>query len=110
MKYELRIDIEQVDPDGVCGSSVDEVLLAESEEARVIDKGMETIRGIFPLKDCDGINAAGLNAKAIIYTVYVYKRDEEGNTEYYEELDLAGFTNLKKAKQLMREVIDNFKS
>lgn len=103
MVYELRIDIEQVDPNGDCSRPVFDVLLCESADDNVIEKNWTRLQSLFPVVDCDGIKVKG---KAV-YTVFVGKIDEQEKTDYYEEIDLARFTSLKNAKVLMKEVINN---
>ena len=50
------------------------------------------------------LNSRGRSGVSI-YQDFVY---EEGDPALYEERDLAGFTSLKRAKQLMAEVVGNF--
>lgn len=104
MIYDLRIDIEKVEPNGDCSRPVDDVLLCESEQTSVIEEQWERVRRLFPGSEWT------INRDKAIYTVFVWKIDEQESTDYYEEMDLAEFSNLKNAKKLMKEVIGTFQN
>ena len=102
MKYELLIDIEAVESDDTCRRPVNDVLIFSSDDKTEVDNFILRLQGLFPCVDVEGIKNKRNNRT--IYTVFAYKIDEEENPDFYEELDLARFSNLKKAKRFMSEV------
>ena len=81
------------------------MLLHESEDKNFIDKQFERIQSLFPIMDKMGVKTNRKNR--ILYTVFVFKIDEEESPEFYEEIDLAQFTSLEKAKRLRNEIIEH---
>jgi len=105
MIYELWIDIEAVTPNDDCYRPVQDVILCESNDVKIVEGRYAKLQRLFPVVENEGIKAEG----KIVYTVFAYKRDEEGTAGFYEENDLARFTNLKNAKKLMKEVVKTFR-
>ena len=101
MMYELRIDIERVDPNEDCSRPVNDWLLCESDDVGKIETQFSRLQAIFPNTDLSGIMAEN----RAVYTVFVFKTDEADSGNYHGELDLAAFTNLKKAKEQFREIV-----
>jgi len=104
MIYELRIDIEAVTRNDDCYRPVQDVLLCESDDVKIVQERYAKSQMLFPVVENEGIKAEGKT----VYTVFAYKTDEEGSGDFYEENDLARFTNLKNAKKFMKEVIRTF--
>ena len=102
MIYELRIDIEKVEPNGDCSRPVDNVLLCESDNVGVIEECWARLETLFPGSEWIS------NRDKAVYTVFAWKESDESDDyrKESEEIDLAEFTNLKKAKQLMKEVVE----
>ncbi len=68
----------------------------------MIEEQWERLENLFPGSEWT------INRARAVYTVFAHKIDEEENTDYYEEMELADFNNLKNAKKLMKEVVETF--